>query len=190
MMEDLISGNEIVVNFDEQIVFNQLGHNKNAVWSLLMASGYLKPDTVEYRGELLEPWYYLSITNLETRSMFYNMFKGWFDNSDCNYNGFVLGLLVELRDIYEVKSNRESGFGRYDVMLIPKNDDKKYNAIILEFKVFDSYDESTLGDMVKSALKQIEEKDYDAELIAKGIAKDRIRNYGFAFEGKKVPIGE
>ena len=236
MMEDLISGREIVVNFDEQIVFNQLDTDESAIWSLLVASGYLKPDNVEYRGELLEPWYHLSITNLETRSMFSNMFKGWFRGSASNYNafvsallkgsvremnvymnevalstfssfdagtqpsersqperfyhGFVLGLLVELRDIYEVKSNRESGFGRYDVMLIPKKDDRKYNAIILEFKVFDSYDESTIEDTVKSALKQIEEKSYDAELMARGIEKDRIRHYGFAFEWKRLLIGE
>ncbi len=236
MMEDLISGREIVVNFDEQIVFSQLGKNKNAIWSLLMASGYLKPDKVEYKGELLEPWYHLSITNLETVSMFSNMFKGWFNNDSSNYgefvqallkgrlremniymndvalstfsyfdvgtqpsertqperffHGFVLGLLVELRDIYEIKSNRESGYGRYDVMLVPKSDDRKYNAIILEFKVYDSYDESTLEDTAQSALRQIEEKNYDAELIARGIEKERIRHYGFAFEGKKVLIAE
>ena len=236
MMEDLISGREIVVNFDEQIVFSQLGKNKNAIWSLLMASGYLKPDKVEYKGELLEPWYHLSITNLETVSMFSNMFKGWFNNDSSNYgefvqallkgrlremniymndvalstfsyfdvgtqpsertqperffHGFVLGLLVELRDIYEIKSNRESGYGRYDVMLVPKSDDRKYNAIILEFKVFDSYDESTLEDTAQSALRQIEEKNYDAELIARGIEKERIRHYGFAFEGKRVLIAE
>ena len=236
MMEDLISGREIVVNFDEQIVFSQLGKNKNAIWSLLMASGYLKPDKVEYKGELLEPWYHLSITNLETVSMFSNMFKGWFNNDSSNYgefvqallkgrlremniymndvalstfsyfdvgtqpsertqperffHGFVLGLLVELRDIYEIKSNRESGYGRYDVMLVPKGDDRKYNAIILEFKVYDSYDESTLEDTAQSALRQIEEKNYDAELIARGLEKERIRHYGFAFEGKKVLIAE
>ena len=236
MMEDLISGREIVVNFDEQIVFSQLGKNKNAIWSLLMASGYLKPDKVEYKGELLEPWYHLSITNLETVSMFSNMFKGWFDSDSSNYgefvqallkgrlremniymndvalstfsyfdvgtqpsertqperffHGFVLGLLVELCDIYEIKSNRESGYGRYDVMLVPKSDDRKYNAIILEFKVFDSYDESTLEDTAQSALRQIEEKNYDAELIARGIEKERIRHYGFAFEGKRVLIAE
>lgn len=236
MMEDLISGREIVVNFDEQIVFSQLGKNKNAIWSLLMASGYLKPDKVEYKGELLEPWYHLSITNLETVSMFSNMFKGWFDSDSSNYgefvqallkgrlremniymndvalstfsyfdvgtqpsersqperffHGFVLGLLVELRDIYEIKSNRESGYGRYDVMLVPKSGDGRYNAIIMEFKVFDSYDESTLEDTAQSALRQIEEKNYDAELIARGIEKERIRHYGFAFEGKKVLIAE
>ena len=92
MMEDLISGREIVVNFDEQIVFSQLGKNKNAIWSLLMASGYLKPDKVEYKGELLEPWYHLSITNLETVSMFSNMFKGWFNSDSSNYGEFVQAL--------------------------------------------------------------------------------------------------
>ena len=236
LMEELLRGGTIVVNFDEQIVFNQLDTNESAIWSLLVAGGYLKVNEVEYRGELLEPWYHLSITNLETMSMFSGMFKGWFSNSLSNYNafvaallsgslkemniymnevalstfssfdtgvhpsertqperfyhGFVLGLLVELRDIYEVKSNRESGYGRYDVMLIPKNNDKKYNAIIIEFKVFDSYDESTLEDTAKSALRQIEEKDYDAELVSIGIPKERIRHYGFAFEGKKVLIME
>ena len=93
MMEDLISGKEIVVNFDEQIVFGQLDTDESAIWSLLMASGYLKPDTVEYRGELMEPWYHLSITNLETRSMFSAMFKGWFKMSASNYNAFVGALL-------------------------------------------------------------------------------------------------
>ena len=233
MMEDLISGREIVVNFDEQIVFNQLERNKNAVWSLLMASGYLKPDTVEYRGELLEPWYHLSITNLETRSMFSNMFKGWFAN-DCNYNafvdalvqgdvdamneymndvalttissfdvgthqsekahperfyhGFVLGLMVEQSENYEIRSNRESGFGRYDIMMIPKKNNLP--AIVIEFKVYNPRREQTLEDTVYVALKQIEDKSYDTELIARGIEKDRIRHYGFAFEGKRVLIGE
>ena len=104
------------------------------------------------------------------------------------FHGFVLGLLVEVRDIYEVKSNRESGYGRCDVMLIPKNTDDKYDAIILEFKVRDAYDEKSLEDTAKSALKQIEDRNYDAELTAKGIEKECIRHYGFAFEGKKVLI--
>ena len=232
-MEDLLKGEEIVVNFDEQIVFNQLDQNENAIWSLLLASGYLKVEDVDYRGITLEPWYKLSITNLETVSMFSNMFRGWFGSSDANYNafvrallkdslkemniymndvaletfssfdtgkhpskrsqperfyhGFVLGLLVELRERYEVKSNRESGYGRYDVMLVPLNEAD--DAIILEFKVYEADEEGSLQETVQSALKQIEEKNYDAELTALGIAKERIRHYGFAFEGKKVLIG-
>lgn len=234
-MEELLKGGTIVVNFDEQIVFNQLDNDESAIWSLLVAGGYLKVNEVEYRGELLEPWYHLSITNLETMSMFSSMFKGWFNSSLSNYNafvaallngklkemniymnevalstfssfdtgthpsertqperfyhGFVLGLLVELRGRYEVKSNRESGYGRYDIMLIPR-DYNEGNAIVLEFKVLDLESEETLEDTAQSALKQIEEKNYDAELISRGISRERIRHYGFAFEGKKVLIME
>ena len=103
------------------------------------------------------------------------------------YHGFVLGLLVDLRGRYQVTSNRESGFGRYDVMLEPENETD--DAIILEFKIFRPAKENTLEDTVKAAHVQIEEKKYAAILEAKGIAPERIRSYGFAFEGKKVLIG-
>lgn len=103
------------------------------------------------------------------------------------YHGFVLGLIVELTDRYVVTSNRESGFGRYDVVIEPKN--KEEDAIILEFKVFNSKKETSLGETVQSALAQIEEKNYEADLIAGGIPAEHIRKYGFAFKGKKVLIG-
>ena len=232
-MGNLLQGKTIVVNFDEQIVYNQLDQNENAIWSLLLASGYLKVEEVDYRGITREPWYMLKITNIETLSMFMTMFRGWFQNSDANYNdfvkallkgslkemniymndvalatfssfdagkkpseknqperfyhGFVLGLLAELRDQYEIRSNRESGYGRYDVMLTPLN--KNDNAIIIEFKVHEPEEETSLQDTVQSALAQIDEKKYDTELLARGIPADRIRHYGFAFEGKKVLIG-
>ncbi len=233
LMEELLRGGDIVVNFDEQIVFNQLDTNESAIWSLLVAGGYLKVDEVEYRGELLEPWYHMSITNLETMSMFSGMFKGWFGAAASNYNrfiaavvsgnveamnaymnrismevfsyfdvggdsssgeperfyhGFVLGLMVEQAERYEVRSNRESGFGRYDVMLIPKKDNLP--AIVMEFKVRNPGREQTLEATAQSALNQIEDKNYDAELIARGIPRERIRHYGFAFEGKRVLIME
>lgn len=233
-MEELLNEREIVLNFDEQIVFDQLETKENAIWSLMVASGYLKIDKIEYRGILHVPWYHLKITNLETLGMFSEMFVGWFQNTRSNYNafikamlcgnikemnaymnevalatfssfdtgshpsgrtqperfyhGFVLGLLVELRDQYEVRSNRESGYGRYDVMLIPRQ--KNQLAFVLEFKVYNAQEELKLEDTVQSALLQIEEKHYDTELIERGISKSKIRHYGFAFEGKKVLIGE
>ena len=232
MMEELLNDQEIVVNFDEQIVFDQLETKENAIWSLMVASGYLKVAGIEYRGILRTPWYHLKITNLETMGMFSEMFTGWFQNTLSNYNafiramlsenikemnaymnevalatfsnfdtgkhpsgrmqperfyhGFVLGLLVELRDQYEVKSNRESGYGRYDVMLIPRQ--MKNPAFVLEFKVLDPDEENELTDTVQSALRQIEDKNYDEELLERGIARESIRHYGFAFEGKKVLI--
>ena len=232
-MEDLLRGQTITVNFDEQIVYNQLDDNEEAIWSLLLASGYLKVQNIDYRGITLEPWYTLDITNIETLSMFMTMFRGWFKNKDANYNdfvkallkgslkemniymndvalatfssfdagkkpseknqpetfyhGFVLGLLVELRDRYQIRSNRESGYGRYDVMLTPVTEVD--DAIVIEFKVHEPDEEETLLDTVRGALEQITEKNYDAELLAQGISADRIRHYGFAFEGKKVLIG-
>ena len=233
-MEDLLRGQAITVNFDEQIVYNQLDDNEEAIWSLLLASGYLKVQNIDYRGITLEPWYTLDITNIETLSMFMTMFRGWFKNKDANYNdfvkallkgslkemniymndvalatfssfdtgkkpsaksqperfyhGFVLGLLVELRDRYQIRSNRESGYGRYDVMLTPVTEVD--DAIVIEFKVHEPDEEETLQDTVRAALNQITEKNYDAELLAQGIPADRIRHYGFAFEGKKVLIGQ
>ena len=232
-MEDLLRGQTITVNFDEQIVYNQLDDNEEAIWSLLLASGYLKVQNIDYRGITLEPWYTLDITNIETLSMFMTMFRGWFKNKDANYNdfvkallkgslkemniymndvalatfssfdtgkkpseksqperfyhGFVLGLLVELRDRYQIRSNRESGYGRYDVMLTPVTEVD--DAIVIEFKVHEPDEEETLQDTVRVALDQITEKNYDAELLSQGIAADRIRHYGFAFEGKRVLIG-
>ena len=230
-MEDLLEGKEVVVTFDEQIVFNQLEQNESAIWSLLMASGYLKPEQVEYRGELMKPWYHLKITNLETRVMFFEMFAGWFQNKDASYShfmqalvqddleamnyfmnrmtnatfsyfdvggdgyqqpekfyhGFVLDLMAEQTENYVIKSNRESGFGRYDIMMLPKKE--ALPGIIMEFKVRSSRKEKSLEETVGAALQQIKERNYDAELLSLGIPEERIRHYGFAFDGKNVLIG-
>jgi len=103
------------------------------------------------------------------------------------YHGFVLGLMVDLREKYSILSNRESGLGRYDILAEPL--DGTGTVFILEFKVYDPKNEKTLEDTVKSALKQIEEMEYDASLLAKGYRKGQIVHYGFAFKGKKVLIG-
>lgn len=233
-MEKLLHRERIIVTFDEQIVFDQLDQQEGAIWSLLVASGYLKVEKIEYRGEIMEPWYHLSITNRETEGMFQTMFREWFGQTNTNYNrfvqvllqgdleamnvymndiaistfsyfdvggsdgrrmqpekfyhGFVLGLLAELREEYELRSNQESGFGRYDVMLLPKESGK--NAIIIEFKVQRPETESSLEATVKAALQQIHSKKYKAQLHALGYDDRDIKCYGFAFQGKKVLIGE
>lgn len=102
------------------------------------------------------------------------------------YHGFVLGLIVELKNRYIITSNRESGFGRYDVMLEPKN--KQDNAIIIEFKVFNPRKDKSIEDTAQAALQQIEDKDYASVLISRGVEEERIHKYGFAFEGKTILI--
>ena len=235
--EQLMNGEHLQCPIDEQIVYNQLDNNESAIWSLLLASGYLKVLSYDRLNEL-EPgqqqMYELALTNLEVKRMFEGMVRGWFNfvKDDYNdfikamilgdldamneymnqiaceifssfdsgkrvskksqperfYHGFVLGLMVELQREYSITSNRESGFGRYDIMLEPKNPAGS-PAVIIEFKVFNPRKEKTLEDTVETALAQIEEKKYEANLIVKGFAKEKIHKYGFAFEGKNVLIG-
>lgn len=231
--EALLRGEELCTTLDEQIVFSQLSKKESAIWSLLLASGYLKVEEYRLEERTGKEYYRLSLTNKEVRIMFEKMISDWFSESEQEYNdfiraflkddlkamnaymnrvalatfsyfdagkkpsdyaeperfyhGFVLGLMVELADRYVVTSNRESGFGRYDVVLEPK--DNRDDAMILEFKVYDPEDEKSLADTVESALRQIEEENYAAGLEARGIARSRIRKYGFAFEGKRVLIG-
>ena len=100
------------------------------------------------------------------------------------YHAFVLGILVGLKDTYYVNSNRESGFGRYDIMLEPK--DKNGNSFIMEFKVMENMEEKTIEDTIENAKKQIEEKRYEENLKERGFTN--ITKMVYAFNGKEVKM--
>ena len=234
-MEALLQGKSFEAELDEKIVFDQLDGSVGAVWSLLLATGYLKVLDLKYVGERKRKVYTLTLTNMEAESIFENMVKGWFGGStetyynefinallhdnvrkmntfmnkvalntfssfdsgnkpsdqtepERFYHGFVLGMVVNMADTYSVRSNRESGYGRYDVMLEPV--DKNGKAFIFEFKVLDpDEDEETLEDTLAAAHRQIAEKKYETELVSRGFAPEKIRKYGFAFRGRECLIG-
>ena len=237
MLETLISGKNIKVPIDEQIVFSELDYSEDAVWSLMLASGYLKVVSSEELNLIRESdnEYELALTNREILFMFKKMILRWFSpaKSETNefikafitgdiesmneymndvalrtfssfdsgkhtsekkapenfYHGFVLGLMVDQTENYIITSNRESGFGRYDIMLEPKDKQtQKYPGIVIEFKVINPRKENSLEETVEAALKQIEEKNYDAELINRGVKEENIHHYGFAFKSKEVLI--
>ena len=237
MLETLIRGEKIKVIIDEQIVFSELDYSEDAVWSLMLASGYLKVISSEELNLIRESdnEYELAITNREILFMFRKMILRWFTpakretnefikaliNGDVEsmnaymnkvtlktisyfdsgnspsdeeperfFHGLVLGLMVDQTENYIITSNRESGYGRYDIMLEPiDKSNEKQPGIVIEFKVINPKKEKTLEETVEAALKQIEDKGYDEELVKRGVKRENIHHYGFAFMGKKVLIG-
>ena len=216
VMEGLLQGETFHAGFDEQVVFSQLDQDEGAVWSLLLASGYLTAVHSELNTERLEMEYDLKLTNLEVRMMFLQLIRRWFggcrmvhnaflqamlsddlegmneymNEISCElfscfdtgkrpsekaqperfYHGFVLGLMAELQGRYIISSNRESGLGRYDIMMEPKKAEDP--AFIIEFKVVRAKRRETLEDGVRAALGQIEEKQYEAVLRSRGIPRN------------------
>ena len=237
MLETLIRGEKINVIIDEQIVFSELDYSEDAVWSLMLASGYLKVISSEELNLIRESEneYELAITNREILFMFRKMILRWFTpakretnefikaliNGDVEsmnaymnkvtlktisyfdsgnspsdeeperfFHGLVLGLMVDQTENYIITSNRESGYGRYDIMLEPIDKlNENLPCIVIEFKVINPKKEKTLEETVEAALNQIEDKGYDAELVKRGVKRENIHHYGFAFKGKNVLIG-
>ena len=166
IMEDLLKGKVLRTQIDEQIMFSQMGQKRNAIWSLFLASGYLKVENYELDPDKGRPEYELALTNKEVRLMFEDMIEDWFAGDAVPYNeflralmlgdldamneymnqvtletfssfdtgkrpsgkteperfyhGFVLGLMVDLRDRYVIASNRESGYGNMALPLTGK----------------------------------------------------------------------
>ena len=231
-METLLKGEALHVSVDEQVVYDQLTENENALWGLLLAAGYLKVEDRELDENIGEWIYRLTLTNQEVEFMFRRMIRRWFGGQDVPWNdfvqamisgnleemnlymnrvaqetfssfdtgskpsevsqperfyhGFVLGLIAGETRRYEIRSNRESGYGRYDVAMIPAASDLP--AIVMEFKVHDPAREATLHDTACAALRQIRDRDYDRDILTRGVDQGRIRHYGFAFAGKKILI--
>lgn len=226
-MEQLLEGEMLHVEMDEQLDFAQLEYRESAIFSLLYATGYLRVNQKN------DQEYVLMLTNKEVKIVFRRIIREWFNDLDTGYgdfrrallhdnieemnyymnmvtlstfsyfdtgtgrgnideterfyHAFVLGLLADLSDQFSIRSNRESGLGRYDIILRAREENG--NSYIMEFKVFDRERDENMKACVARALQQIEEKQYETELVADGIARERIRKYGFAFDGKKVLIG-
>ena len=233
--EALLNGNTVKKTIDELVDFRRLSQDFNTVWSLLLATGYLR--VVRRIGHVPPKTTELTLTNLEVRQSFESMVRAWFSIASYQYNGFVdallacdaetmcdylsdlavcvmssfdsngspsrnlperfwhglvLGLLVELRGRYEVRSQPQSGYGRCDVLLCPLDGtDSLDPAFIIEFKVFDKrHCEESLDGTVASALGQIERKRYASALVERGVEPCRIHCFGIAFRGQEVLVGE
>jgi len=226
-MESLLSDVTITTAVDEAVIFPGIENNAQALWSLLLFSGYLTYSSCELKEgitycnlripnkevktvyqSLIREIFQATLTLQTTKRFFQALTEGdvetfshllqefvmttmsFYDlpekEAERSYHLFVLGLLVLLTDTHHVRSNRESGYGRYDIMLIPH--DKNKLGIIIELKKVLSYNKETLETAAQQALEQINTKHYNLELKALGIKQ--IKALGIAFQGKQILVLE
>lgn len=223
-LEQLLQGGELTKSIQEGVEFKNLETDADAVWTLLLFSGYLTMSAAPQFGQ--EMTMTLKIPNKEVSYLYETIIHSWFTNTVSDetfslflrslisgdiatfeelfqtflisamsyydigtedpekvYHAFVLGMLLGLRDRYEVRSNRESGFGRYDVLLIPR--DPTQLGIIFEFKKVNPAKESA-DEAAEAALQQIIDRRYVVELHERGVKE--VLALGLAFLGKKVVV--
>ncbi|MFQ5630726.1 MAG: PD-(D/E)XK nuclease domain-containing protein [bacterium] len=228
-LESLVRNESVEKPIEENIVFAELEHRDDLLWSFLLFGGYLK--YVKRRVDERDPTItlaQLTVPNLEVRGIFTRLIRNWFNSrfeqqklqmmlqalvngnvkdfgrylrdlvinifsyhdfgaeSEKVYQAFTIGLLVWLGEQYEIKSNRESGYGRYDLMIIPHEAERV--GYVIEFKKVDTYENETEEIAIRKAFEQIEEKKYAAELAARGIKTIKI--LAIVFEGKQVWVRE
>jgi len=221
-LEVLLSGGEVERTIEENVVFHDLDRRPDAVWSLLLFSGYLK--ATDARLEDGRDRAGLSIPNREVRTVWETVFRDWLQaglgtdaairellaallagdagtfgrllsdllrtamsfhdfggpRPERVYHAFIAGLLVQLASDYEVRSNRESGYGRYDVMVLPRRPGRA--GVVVELKVLDEGE--TVEGSLEAALRQVRERDYATELRARGA--DPVRELAVVFDGKRA----
>lgn len=220
--ERLLAGEQIEENINENVVFRYLHQEPQAVWSLLLFTGYLKPISVQesHRGAVCQ----LVIPNLEVKSLYCQIIEEWLADGDsiksygqfinsliagdmvtfekhlarillhvvsyhdfasepeAFYHGLILGFTASLWETHVVQSNRESGSGRFDIALLPR--EPKQLAIIIELKIAKS--KSTIRKAANDALAQIETRQYQAMLEAQKLA--RVLKIGIGFHDKQCVL--
>ena len=227
VFESLLQGGSIDVTLDENVVLADIRRSPDALWSLLVFSGYLKAEAAppDALGNLVHR---LSIPNHEVRGVYSTTFRGWMDQrlrasggslaaltrallgGDAEafeeelqgfvtnvlsyhdpgklrpervYHGFLVGLLAVLEPGHQVRSNRESGEGRPDVLIRPTQPGKP--GVVLELKVAKP-GKKTLEQALSEGLAQVRTAGYDAELRAAGAAP--VLRFAVAFDGKVVRV--
>jgi hypothetical protein len=226
--EDLLAGRGVEHTIDENIVLDQLEHDEDALWSLLLFSGYLNAEAQPRLPDAPRTVYRLSIPNIEVRLLYTDTFHAWMKSRlrgqggdlrrfikallsgdaatleqelqalalamlsyhdagsadpEALYHGFVLGLLAVLEPGHAVRSNRESGKGRPDVLIVPRQPGQP--GVVLELKVARPA-RKTLEQALDEGIRQLGDNDYQAELRAAGAQP--LHALVVAFDGKDVRV--